>query len=117
MGNEAAIQQSVRAFLESLRVYLEARHRGGADGGEVNREHSDLMDRLIRRLFQLAEVEYYAEGHDGSERVAVLAVGGYARREMSIHSDVDLLLLYGGRLSPYVTRIASASSTGSGMAA
>ncbi len=105
-GAEAATLDAVRTFLAAARNDLAARHRAGASGAEINSRHSDLMDRLLRRLFQLAETEFFAEGHESSERVAVLAVGGYARREMSIHSDVDLLLLHAGKLTPYTTRIA-----------
>jgi [protein-PII] uridylyltransferase len=105
-GREAAVLETVRSFLVAVRADLASRHRAGAGGAEINSRHSDLMDRLLRRLFQLAEAEYFAEGHEASERVAVLAVGGYARREMSIHSDLDLLLLHTGKLTPYTTRIA-----------
>ncbi len=101
------IQGIVRTYLAAMGEELKARHRAGTRGGAVNALHSDLMDRLVRRLFQAAERGYFAEGHDRSgERIAVLAVGGYARREMSIHSDVDLLILHSGTVTSYTTRIA-----------
>src|SRR4029450_11646182 len=64
------------------------------------------MDRLVRRLFQIAESEHFTQERQVAERAAVLAVGGYARREMSLHSDVDLLLLHEGAVTPYVERLA-----------
>ena len=105
-GPSDGTHEIVRGYLAAVREELVARHRGGAGGAVVNALHSDLMDRLVRRLFQRAERGYFASGHERAERVAVLAVGGYARREMSIHSDVDLLLLHAGAVTPYTTQIA-----------
>jgi [protein-PII] uridylyltransferase len=100
------VLRAVRGYLAAMREQLAAVHRETGSGARVNALHADLMDRLVRRLFQIAEAEYFGEGQEAGDRIAVLAVGGYARREMSIHSDVDLLLLHGGPVTPYVTRIA-----------
>jgi [protein-PII] uridylyltransferase len=95
----------VRAHLEDVRAHLETLHRSTRSGRRVNEANSDLTDRLVRRLFQLAEEELLSDGVDLHAGLCVVAVGGYARREMSIHSDVDLLVLYSDELTPYVTRI------------
>jgi len=107
-AGEAApdVLRAVRGYLAAAREHLAAVHRSSRSGSRVNALHSDLMDRLVRRLFQIAEGEYFAEQPESGERIAVLAVGGYARREMAIHSDLDLLLLHDGPVTPYVTRIA-----------
>jgi [protein-PII] uridylyltransferase len=60
----------------------------------------------VRRLFNLSEEHYFSGGGGQSSELCVVAVGGYARREMSIHSDVDLLFLYGDQLTPYVAAVA-----------
>ncbi|MCS5636278.1 MAG: HD domain-containing protein [Myxococcota bacterium] len=103
---ERAIPAAVRTYLEASRAYLAELHRESGSGRIVNEANSDLMDRLVRRLFALAEEMIIAEGRELESAVAVVAVGGFARREMSIHSDVDLLLLYRSTLTPYVTTIA-----------
>jgi len=95
----------VRAYLAEVRAHLEGLHRAGADGQTVNEANSDLVDRLVRRLFRLAEAEYFAAGGEFGHRLAAVAVGGYARRELSIFSDVDLLFLYPRRLNSYVEEI------------
>ena len=100
------VQPVVQRYLEALRTHLREQHRAGFGGGATNALHSDLMDRLLRRLFQVAEGESFAAGYRAIDPIALLAVGGYARREMALHSDVDLLLLYGGRPSPHTARIA-----------
>jgi [protein-PII] uridylyltransferase len=103
---EGAVLRAVRGYLAAAREQLGALHRASRAGSRVNALHSDLMDRLVRRLFQIAEGEYFAQERAVADRVGVLAVGGYARREMSIHSDVDLLVLHEGAVSPFVARIA-----------
>ena len=81
-------------------------HREFGSGRRVNEANSDLMDRMIRRLFSLAEDLHRERGGEIHDGVSIIAVGGYARREMSIHSDVDVLLLYRGELTPFVEFLA-----------
>jgi [protein-PII] uridylyltransferase len=105
-ARQNAVAPAVRGFLADLRRYLEELHRTSSSGRRVNEANSDQMDRLVRRLYELAEELYIAQGGRVSAGVAMIAVGGYARREMSILSDVDLLLLYRGDLSPFVEFLA-----------
>jgi len=102
---DAEIVVAVRAYLGAVRQYLEQVHRGGVGGQAVNEANSDAADRLLRRLFRVAEADYYAAGAAFGEKLAVVAVGGYARREMSIHSDIDLLFLHPAKLTPYTENI------------
>ena len=102
---DADVAAAVRAYRAEARAHLEALHRSGAAGQLINETNSDLTDRLIRRLFRLADAEYYAGGAEFGQRLCVVAVGGYARRELSIYSDVDLLFLYPRRMSPYVEHV------------
>jgi [protein-PII] uridylyltransferase len=93
-GEAGALGASVRAYLAGVREHLAALQLAGARGSVVNQANSDAYDRLVRRLYEVAEAsQHAAEGLDATPRFAVLAVGGYARREMSIASDVDLLFL------------------------
>jgi [protein-PII] uridylyltransferase len=96
----------VRSYLKEVRHYLGSLHASGASGRAVNEAHSDLVDRLVRRLFNLSEERYFSGGGEELSELCVVAVGGYARREMSIHSDVDLLFLYRDQLTPYVAAVA-----------
>ncbi len=100
------VPKAVRAYLEQARERLADVHAESRSGRVVNEANSDFMDRLVRRLFMLAEEHHLRDGGQVERGLSVLAVGGYARREMSIHSDVDLLILYRDDLSPYVAGIA-----------
>ena len=104
-GGKVDVLRAVRGYLGAAREHLTEVHRSAHSGSRVNGLHADLMDRLVRRLYRIAENESVAEQGGAPSRAALLAVGGYARREMSIHSDVDLLLLHEGAVTPYVTRL------------
>ncbi len=107
--NEVAL--AARAYLAAAREHLRERHAAGDSGRDVNKAHSDLIDGLVRRLFELSEAQYLNEGGEGPSEFCVVAVGGYARREMSIHSDVDLLCLYRDHVTPYVKAVAERLQT------
>jgi [protein-PII] uridylyltransferase len=105
-GTESLVARVVREYTAAVRNFLCDLHSSGGSGLAVNELHSDLMDQLVRRLFAFAEESYFQAGGEGPSTLCVVAVGGYARREMSIHSDVDLLFLYEGELSPHVASVA-----------
>jgi [protein-PII] uridylyltransferase len=68
-----------------LRVARE-RHRRGEDPFRVVQGFSDSMDGVLRQLF-LEKLEA------ARDQVALIAVGGYGRRELCPYSDIDLLFL------------------------
>jgi [protein-PII] uridylyltransferase len=105
------LNPSVRAYLEAVREYLLDLHDQGVPSQRVNEEHADLTDRLIRKLFRLAEDRYFADFPRLNFRVALIAVGGYGRREMNLASDIDLLFLYRGKMNPYVETLTEAITT------
>ncbi|MEE9607203.1 MAG: [protein-PII] uridylyltransferase [Myxococcota bacterium] len=102
---EKAVAGVVRDYVAAVRSFLRERHAAGESGQAVNEIHSDLMDQLVRCLFRFAEENYFAGEDTVQSDLCVLAVGGYARREMSIQSDVDLLFLYRDELTPHVAAV------------
>ena len=62
------------------------RFRAGASAVELIRARSDYMDQLLISCWQR-----FLGVH--AERLALVAVGGYGRRELHPHSDIDLLVL------------------------
>jgi len=95
----------VRAYMGDVRRHLADLHERSGSGRVVNETNADLVDRLVRRLFSLAEESWLARGREVERGLCVVAVGGYARREMAIHSDVDLLVLYQDELTPFVSEV------------
>ncbi len=103
---QAAVAELVRKYVAVTRAHLAELHRSSRSGHIVNEAHSDLMDRLVRRLFECAEERFFSDGLEAGTDLCVIAVGGYARRELSIHSDVDLLFLFRDEPTPYVAAMA-----------
>ncbi len=103
--DDQKVVEMVRAFLTASRTYLAELHHTGGSGREVNEQHSNLVDRLVRRLFWFAEESFFAGGGEAQSELAIVAVGGYARREMSIYSDVDLLFLHREPMTPFVKTV------------
>jgi [protein-PII] uridylyltransferase len=76
--------------LDAAREELASAAGRGEGGRQAMRQYSHRMDALIQQLF--------AEAGSVSQPVAVFALGGYGRRELCLHSDVDLLLLFSDRI-------------------
>jgi [protein-PII] uridylyltransferase len=84
---------------------LKTRHADGASGAESVRTHAAFMDDLLRWLYRSADAEARAAGHARTPLV-LIALGGYGRGELHPSSDLDLLLIHGGEVTPYVQRMA-----------
>lgn len=85
-----SLAQSVRTDFARVRAAALERHRRGEDAFRVVEGLSAGVDTILCQLF--------AEHLQGeAENVALLAVGGYGRREVCPHSDIDLLFLRRGQ--------------------
>ena len=71
-------------------------------GLEACRALSDATDRMLRGIFDDA-----VAGEKKADRIALLAVGGYGRRELAPFSDLDVLLVHDGvkNIADVATRI------------
>lgn len=96
----ALLRQHLDAGLDSLR----ARHAGGASGQESVQAHAGFMDRFLHQLFALASEDACRDG-EGPQPTVLVALGGYGRGELHPSSDIDVMVIYDGEMSPYVQRV------------
>jgi [protein-PII] uridylyltransferase len=78
--------------LEGARRELIAATQRGEGGRNALRQYSHRMDALVQQLF--------ADAGAASQPVAVFALGGYGRRELCLHSDIDLLVMFSSTIGP-----------------
>ena len=69
----------------------------GHGGRTALARYSERLDGLLRQLV--------AGAPRSEQSVAVVALGGYGRRQLCLHSDIDLLVLFAGRLGPAEERL------------
>jgi [protein-PII] uridylyltransferase len=116
-----------RQVLESVKTayqagYAEIRRRfeSQGDGAETIREHTFLIDQLVRVAHDFAMDHEYA-GAGGATKskglagmigrinpgaaMSIVAVGGYGRAEMFPHSDIDLQFLMPPKRDPRLEKV------------
>ncbi len=79
-----------RQELQDQRAKLRAQHNDGSPGVQVSARFTELVDSIVVRLFDaaLSEVNLGEKVRD----IALIAHGGYGRRDLAPYSDLDLML-------------------------
>lgn len=77
-----------KRFLKIEEHRIKLRHRAGAGGLEIARARAELLDVVLRSLFELALTK-----RKDSPVLALAAIGGYGRGTLNPGSDIDLLFL------------------------
>src|SRR5882672_7163867 len=80
------------AAVETARQELSDEAACGRGGRAALQRFSDRVDDLLQRLF----VEAPAAGCAS----VLVALGGYGRRQLCLHSDIDVLILFDGPIGP-----------------
>ena len=100
LTDSGSASEQVGAFKTFLKIETERlriRHRFGLGGGEIVTGRSYMVDLIVCRACQLAAADLGSEAELND--CAVVALGGYGRRELAPCSDVDILFLHAGRRS------------------
>jgi [protein-PII] uridylyltransferase len=94
-----------REYFEAVRDELEEAHWAGASGNDTVARFAACLDNLVRFLFETAIDRYSRRYARTRQHCAVFALGGYGRREQCPHSDVDLLVMHSGGVTPFVETV------------
>ncbi|MXO91632.1 [protein-PII] uridylyltransferase [Pontixanthobacter aquaemixtae] len=80
-----------------------------ASGHECAGGQTFLIDQIVRLLHDHIIANVYPPGNRStSERLVIMAVGGYGRAEMAPHSDVDIAFLTPARRTPWCEQVIEA---------
>ena len=93
-GPPSPAPSALRRLLKTETERLRIRHRFGRSGREVAAARSDLVDVVVGRACGLAAAECAPGLPVGQDEIAVVALGGYGRRELAPFSDVEILFLH-----------------------
>src|SRR5271163_4180713 len=90
----AAVARRLKTALTQARARAEELLLKDRHGGRCAERLSQTQDEIIRILFEFAaEALYPSQADSHSERMAVIATGGYGRGMLAPGSDIDLLFL------------------------
>ena len=92
-------------YLRLKETRIRMRHDTGLSGSELCRMRSDMIDQLIRTLWQHSLLSL-PEKQRATLQLSLCAHGGYGRRVMSPGSDIDLTFLLPGNASNVSPEIA-----------
>ena len=83
-----------KGFMREAMADLRERHDHGGSGLEIEHGRAAIIDALVYRLFDHAVGLYAQTRGPTPAAVAMLALGGYGRRELAPWSDIDVMFLY-----------------------
>lgn len=106
-GIRGATVETLRAAVKAGRKAIaQALAENPLSARECVRAYAHLTDCVVRTVLSVAtEILHPLPTPTASERIAVLAVGGYGRFEMAPHSDVDLLFLTPYKITPWAESV------------
>src|SRR5216110_3540309 len=98
-----------KKFLKVEEHRLRLKHQAGASGREICARRAELVDILLRYVFDAAAATVRGNG-EPKVPVALIALGGYGRGELNPFSDVDVMVLHHhgvAEISPHLQEMAN----------
>jgi [protein-PII] uridylyltransferase len=90
-GDWKSRRTQLAAALAATRREFALEARQGRGGREAQARYADHMDDVVRQLVEAARPLT-------TRPLVVCALGGYGRRTLCLHSDVDLMILFDGEI-------------------
>lgn len=101
LDNGGETLATIKEYLHTGREILRSAHNAGATGSKIVTSYTLLIDNLLQKLFAAL-----SDGVKGTDSIALVATGGYGRRELNIGSDIDLVLLRSRKLTSATKELA-----------
>lgn len=89
---DATDLKAIAAFLRENRAALNRCHTKDGLGLSLLSENTELVDAVIRRLYEIAQAKIRVNGHT-PPALAVVATGGYGRCALAPYSDIDVTFI------------------------
>ncbi|MFQ5354743.1 MAG: nucleotidyltransferase domain-containing protein, partial [Thermodesulfobacteriota bacterium] len=103
-ATEEALPRALKTYLANSEKTLEEAHRKSRNSGvTVCRKYTAVIDDLLRYIYKVKK-----KSTEFGESAALVAVGGYGRGELNIRSDIDLILLHRGEVTPGLKKFTEA---------
>ena len=98
MSTNPVFRESLLAARERLltgRQEIRAQHEAGSPGIQVSTRLTELLDTVVLDLYEAALADLWPDGSEEfRSQIALVAHGGYGRRDVAPFSDVDLMILH-----------------------
>ena len=106
LERRVALVSLLKESLRAGREVIQGDFQAGAKGPEVAAFNSYLCDQIITVMFEYVDGSIFpAVNPTASDRLSLMAVGGYGRGEMAPFSDLDLSFLHPWKLTPRAEQV------------
>lgn len=91
--DRASLLAAAKSFFAEKKKELYQMHFDGAGGAAVVARYTTLVDSLVKAIYSVAHTDMSVRSPH-----ALLALGGYGRKELCFSSDLDIMVLHERRL-------------------